>query len=119
MVSGEDFPGVVRVVADLRDDVERVTGIAPEVITGNVPAGSAPVIVGTIGRSPLIDELIADGKLDVTGIVGQWETSLEQVVTYPMPGVRQAFVIAGSDQRGTIFGAYDVSREIGVSPWYW
>ena len=35
------------------------------------------------------------------------------------PGVRRAFVIAGSDQRGTIYGAYDVSKQIGVSPWYW
>jgi hypothetical protein len=27
-------------------------------------------------------------------------------------------VITGSDQRGTIYGAYDISRLIGVSPWY-
>ena len=40
------------------------------------------------------------------------------MVEHPLPGVRRAFVIAGSDQRGTIFGAYDVSRQIGVSPWY-
>src|SRR5688572_24998072 len=31
-VSSEDHSGVVRVVGDLRADVERVTGIAPEVI---------------------------------------------------------------------------------------
>src|SRR5262249_24471314 len=43
----------------------------------------------------------------------------EQVVENPWPGVRSAFVIAGSDQRGTIYGAYDVSRQIGVSPWNW
>jgi hypothetical protein len=28
-------------------------------------------------------------------------------------------VIAGSDLRGTIYGLYDVSEQIGVSPWYW
>src|SRR5262249_18777336 len=28
-------------------------------------------------------------------------------------------VIAGSDKRGTIFGIYDVSGQIGVSPWHW
>ncbi|GAA2341564.1 glycosyl hydrolase 115 family protein [Saccharopolyspora halophila] len=119
VVSGQDFPGVQRVAGDLGADIERVTGVAPEVITGEVPAGSTPVIVGTIGRSPLIRALVDAGKLDVSGIEGKWETSLEQVVAEPLPGVRRAFVIAGSDQRGTIFGAYDVSREIGVSPWYW
>ena len=51
----------------------------------------------------------ATGKLDVTGIEGKWETSLEQVVPNPLPGVDRAFVIAGSDQRGTIYGVYDVS----------
>lgn len=119
VVSSADYPGVVRVVGDLRDDVERVTGVAPATVLDDVPAGSEPVLVGTIGTSPLIDGLVAHGKLDVTGIAGKWETSLQQVVRDPLPGVHRALVIAGSDQRGTIFGAYDVSRRIGVSPWYW
>ncbi|GAA0493598.1 hypothetical protein Ade02nite_21420 [Paractinoplanes deccanensis] len=88
-------------------------------INGTRPTGSGdPVIVGTIGKSPLIDQIIARGKLDVRGIQGKWETTVEQVVTDPLPGVRRAFVIAGSDQRGSIYGTYDVSRNIGVSPWY-
>jgi hypothetical protein len=119
VASASDHPGVVRVVGDLQADVERVTGVRPVVATDDVPAQSDVVLVGTIGRSPLIDRLVADGKLDVSAIAGRWETSLEQVVADPMPGVRRAFVIAGSDQRGTIFGAYDVSKGIGVSPWYW
>jgi Glycosyl hydrolase family 115/Gylcosyl hydrolase family 115 C-terminal domain len=119
VVSSRDYEGVTRVVGDLRDDVRRVTGIAPAVAVDEVPDGSQPVIVGTIGRSPLIDELVAAGKLEVRGIAGRWETSVEQVVRNPLPGVRKALVIAGSDQRGTIFGAYDLSKQIGVSPWYW
>ncbi|GAA5071954.1 glycosyl hydrolase 115 family protein [Thermocatellispora tengchongensis] len=122
VVSTADHKGVVRVVSDLQADVERVTGVKPEVIKADA-AAVAPrddlVIVGTIGKSPLIDRMVAGGKLDVRGIAGKWETSLEQVVHNPLPGVRRAFVIAGSDQRGTIFGAYDVSKEMGVSPWYW
>ncbi|MEW2397547.1 glycosyl hydrolase 115 family protein [Streptomyces sp. NPDC046862] len=114
VVSPEDHPGVVRVAGDLRDDIERVTGVRP----GGTVAREA-VLVGTIGRSPLIDGLIAAGKLDVTGVRGRWETSLQTVVERPMPGVERALVIAGSDPRGTIFGAYDVSYGIGVSPWYW
>lgn len=58
--------------------------------------------MGTLGHSPVIDRLVSAGRLDVRGIAGKWETSLEQVVEHPLPGVRRAFVIAGSDQRGTI-----------------
>ncbi|HKT01821.1 MAG TPA: glycosyl hydrolase 115 family protein, partial [Rugosimonospora sp.] len=106
-------------VADLRDDLGRVTGVRPALVTGALPAARDVVLIGTLGRSPLIDRLVTAGKLDVRGIAGKWETSLQQVVTDPAPGVRRALVIAGSDQRGTIYGAYDVSRSIGVSPWYW
>lgn len=114
VVSPDDHPGVVRVAGDLRADLERVTGTR----SGATIARRA-VLVGTIGRSPLIDGLVAAGKLDVTGVRGRWETSLQTVVEHPMPGVEKAFVIAGSDPRGTIFGAYDVSYGLGVSPWYW
>ncbi len=114
VVSAEDHPGVVRVAGDLRDDIERVTGVRP-----GATVAREVILVGTIGRSPLIDGLVRAGKLDVTGIAGRWETSLQTVVERPMPGVDRAFVIAGSDPRGTIFGAYDVSYGIGVSPWYW
>ncbi|MFD4971647.1 glycosyl hydrolase 115 family protein [Streptomyces sp. NPDC058424] len=114
VVSADDHPGVVRAAGDLRDDIQRVTGVRP----GHTIARNA-VLVGTIGRSPLIDGLVKSGKLDVTGVRGRWETSLQAVVDHPMPGVDRALVIAGSDPRGTIFGAYDVSYGIGVSPWYW
>ncbi|MGW2029061.1 glycosyl hydrolase 115 family protein [Streptomyces sp. NPDC001811] len=114
VVSAQDHPGVVRVGGDLRDDLARVTGVRP-----GTTIGRFPVLLGTIGRSPLIDGLIRSGKLDVTGVRGRWETSLQTVVEHPMPGVERAFVIAGSDPRGTIFGAYDVSYGIGVSPWHW
>nr|WP_285557689.1 glycosyl hydrolase 115 family protein [Streptomyces hygroscopicus] len=120
VVSAGDHPGVVRAAGDLRDDLERVTGVRPALSEDALPAGRRDIVlIGTIGRSPLIDRLVAAGKLDVTGIAGTWETSLEQVVDNPLPGIDRAFVIAGSDQRGTIYGIYDVSRGIGVSPWYW
>ncbi|MEV1289066.1 glycosyl hydrolase 115 family protein [Micromonospora sp. NPDC049679] len=118
VVSGVDHPGVVRVVHDLRADIKRVTDVEPTVWVDRIPARREIVLVGTIGRSPLIDGLVAAGKLDVTGIAGKWETSLQQVVDDPLPGVGRAFIIAGSDQRGTIFGVYETSKQIGVSPWH-
>ncbi|MGX7829523.1 glycosyl hydrolase 115 family protein [Actinokineospora sp. 24-640] len=117
LVEDGDHPGVRRVVNDLRDDIERVTGEAPAVNPPGTPR--EVVLVGTLGRSARIDQLVRGGKLDVRGVEGKWETSLQQVVDNPMPGVRRALVIAGSDQRGTVFGVYDVSRAMGVSPWYW
>ncbi|MGW0929392.1 glycosyl hydrolase 115 family protein [Streptomyces sp. NPDC002644] len=116
LVDPDDHAGVVRVAEDLRADVERVTGVKPA-----ARAGSARevVIVGTLGNSGLVDRLVESGKLDVSGIRGRWETSQQTVVERPMPGVDRALVVVGSDQRGAIFGAYDVSHGIGVSPWYW
>ncbi|TDC20938.1 glycosyl hydrolase [Streptomyces sp. 8K308] len=120
LVSSADHPGVLRAVRDLATDVERVTGRAPDISHDRAPIGHDElVIVGTIGRSPLIDQLVAAGKVDVTGIAGKWETTREQLVHNPLPGVRRAFVIAGSDQRGTIYGVYETSRQLGVSPWHW
>ena len=58
-------------------------------------------------------------KIDVSSIAGKWESFLIQVVAKPLPGVSSALVIAGSDKRGTIYGIYDLSEQIGVSPWYW
>jgi hypothetical protein len=123
VVSAEDFPGVLRAVDDLRSDLASVTGVRPaRTVLGAgaaLPAGRELVVVGTIGRSPLVDQLVSAGKLDVTGVRGAWETTVETIVENPFPGVDRAFVVAGSDQRGTIYGVYDVSRGIGVSPWCW
>ncbi len=118
-VSASDHPGVARVTRDLQADVERVTGTAPEIVVDAVPSARDVVIVGTIGRSPVVDRLIAEGKLDVTDVEGRWETSLAQVVSAPWEGVERALVLAGSDPRGTIFAAYELSRQMGVSPWYY
>ncbi|GAA4600884.1 hypothetical protein BJY16_003692 [Actinoplanes octamycinicus] len=118
VTSANDYPGVQRVAGDLRSDLGAATGVTPSAGQDAIPAGRDPIIVGTIGRSTLVDRLIAAGKLDTRGVAGKWETSLQQVVEHPLPGVRRAFVIAGSDQRGTIYGVYDVSRRIGVSPWH-
>ncbi|PCD23983.1 hypothetical protein AU210_015497 [Fusarium oxysporum f. sp. radicis-cucumerinum] len=82
-------------------------------------AGNTKIIVGTIGHSELIDKLIKDGSLDVSKIKGKWESFVSQLVKDPIKGTDQALVIAGSDPRGTIYGIYDISEQIGVSPWYW
>ncbi|ORY57807.1 uncharacterized protein BCR38DRAFT_461082 [Pseudomassariella vexata] len=82
-------------------------------------AADTVIIAGTLGHSKFIDDLVSSDKLDVSDIEGQWESFVTKIVHSPIPGCSQAVVIAGSDPRGTIFGIYDISEQIGVSPWYW
>lgn len=117
-VSADDWPGVRRAAGDLRADLERVTGGAP-VLSDRAPAGNDVVLIGTVGKSAVIDGLVARGQLDVSGIRGRWEAFQIEVVEKPLPCVARALVIAGSDKRGTIYGVYELSARIGVSPWYW
>jgi hypothetical protein len=114
-----DYAGAIRAASDLQSDIARVTGITPAVAHDKASAGSQTIIIGTVGKSTLIDQLIRSRKIDARPITGKWESFLIQVVSKPLPGVASALVIAGSDKRGTIYGIYDVSEQIGVSPWYW
>lgn len=82
-------------------------------------AADTVIIAGTLGSSKIIDDLVSRGKLDVSAIEGKWESFVSQLVESPVAGCERAVVIAGSDPRGAIFGLYDISEQIGVSPWYW
>jgi len=113
-----DF-AVRRATGDLAEDFARVTGRKPAV-ENIFPGGEKNgAIIGTLGRGGIIDRLVAENKLDVAGVRGGWESYVLQTVKNPLPGVEHALVIAGSDRRGTIFGIYQLSEMIGVSPWHW
>jgi hypothetical protein len=111
-------PALVRAVGDLQADIERVTSRKPAALY-ECPSASAVVIVGTLGKSAAIDALVAAGKLDASDLRGKWESFVITTVVQPLPGVERALVIAGSDKRGTIYGIYELSEQLGVSPWYW
>ncbi len=118
-VSDSDFPGVILAAKNLKTDVKSISDAEPALITEKNPSEKEVVIIGTIDKSNLIGQLIANKKIDISPIKGKWESFLVQVVEKPFPNVDRALVIAGSDKRGTIFGIYDLSRQIGVSPWHW
>lgn len=92
-----DWKGVRMAVENLRHDLKAVTGSA-----------NAPIVVGTIGKSKLAKKY----KLQSKKLLCKWE----QYLIFTDKG---KLVILGSDKRGTIFGIYELSRQIGVSPWYW
>ncbi|HEX3748790.1 MAG TPA: glycosyl hydrolase 115 family protein [Bryobacteraceae bacterium] len=107
-VDSADWPGVARAAVDLQADIARVTGVTPALV--HEPTANA-IVIGTIGKSALLDRMIREKKIDVAGVAGKWEAFAIQTVA-------GALVIAGSDKRGAIYGIYDVSEQIGVSPWY-
>ncbi len=116
-VDANDWPGVVRVAKDLCADVACVTGVTPA-LADNHAGSRHTVIVGTIGRSRMLDILILQKRIDVAELAGQRESSVIQVVPNALPGIESALVIAGSDKRGTIYGVYELSEQMGVSPWH-
>lgn len=118
VIAPEDFAVVTLAARNLAEDVERVTGCKPALRTNISPTTTA-VFIGTLGRSALIDGLVKEGKINVAALKNQWESFLIVTVTNPVPGVKQALVIVGSDRRGTAFGVYELSQEMGVSPWHW
>lgn len=116
----DDEPTVARIAAgDLALDVERVTGRRPGVKHTTAGLSAHAVLVGVLGRSPWLKALVDAGRLDAADVAGRWETFVIQVVADPLPGVARGLVIAGSDRRGAAYGVYELSRRIGVSPWYW
>jgi hypothetical protein len=120
LVSPEDHKGVLRAATDLQHDVLLATGTQPELLQQRKQLkGKEMIIIGTIGQSPLIDALVRSKKLDVSQVRGKWEASVTQTIDKPLPGVARALVIAGSDKRGTIYGIYELSAQLGVSPWHW
>jgi hypothetical protein len=119
VISSTDWPGVIRAFKDMQSDIGKSSSAAPEFYIDKLPSSKEIIIAGTIGKSTLIDKLVGAKKIDITDIAGKWETFLIQTVINPLPGVKKALIIAGSDKRGTIYGIYEISKQIGVSPWYW
>ncbi len=117
--SPNELSTVQRAAGDLVNDFKMVTGKEPALKSALSDLGDRAVIVGTLGHSTLIDSLVSAGILDVTQISGAWEGYTIGVYKNLTPELKEAVVIAGSDARGTIYGIYELSEQLGVSPWYW
>ena len=115
LVDPQDHRGVLRAFDNLKKDFVRVTGNSSH----QKGSGQSKIIIGTYGRSALIDSLVRKGLLDSKELAGKREKFVMTVVKQPLQGVESALVIAGSDKRGTIYGIYELSAQIGVSPWYY
>lgn len=114
----QEDEGVLMAIKSLQADFKAVTGNAPTANTQQ-PAPNIPCIIIGSPKSQTIQQLMNTGKISKKDLQGKTEKYLLQVVDKPVSGVPQALVIAGSDKRGTIYGIYELSRQMGVSPWYW
>jgi len=96
----KDWKGVLLAIENLKQDLQKVTG-----------RSDYPLVVGTLGKSAIINKLAKKKLIDTAQLKGKRE---KFIITW----VKGQLVIAGSDKRGTIYGIYELSQQIGVSPWY-
>jgi len=108
--------GIKMAITSLQHDIRQVCNNQPALLN-NIPAKRC-VIIGSY-HSAIIQKLITAGKIDKEQLINKNEKFLLQVIAKPADGVDEALVIAGSDKRGTIYGIYELSKQMGVSPWYW
>ena len=106
-----DYPGVIRAINDLQNDIDSVTGKRPELIV-NGQSSEFEIIIGTLGKSKQIDKLISSNKLDVKEIEGNWESFIIATIPNSDKKTKNSLVIVGSDKRGTIYGIYELSGAI-------
>ena len=100
--SDQDYEAVKIAVANLQADFQRV-GLS---LTAGRSAEGTSILVGTLGKNPAID------RLKLKDLKGKREKFI-------ITNVGNQIVIAGSDRRGTVYGIYELSSQLGVSPWYW
>lgn len=116
-VDSNDYFLINKAAHFLQQDIKKVTARKPEIF--HAFSGNNAIIIGSVNKSSLIKKLIADRKLDTTGFSGKWESYKIKVVDHPEGGIDKALVVMGSDRRGTAYGVFTISRQMGVSPWYW
>lgn len=101
--SQQEYEGVKIAIRNLQTDVQSVLGNSPKLLEGQ---DTTTILIGTIDRNPAI------AKLKLPDLKGKREKFI-------ISTIGKQIVIAGSDRRGTIYGIYELSRQLGVSPWYW
>jgi len=119
IIDNKDFDVVHIVAKALSDDIQSITGGQAEILVSPNACPEQAVIIGTLGHSSLIDQLVKNHKLAVDSLQGQWESFIITILDKPLPGVTKALVICGSDRRGTAFGMFELSKAMGISPWVW
>ena len=109
-LTAQEHSCVSRAVKSLQNDMLKVTGHQPNIqVVQSKEFPASAIVVGTVGSNSLIDNWVKKGVLkDLKG----------KTEKYIIKTIDNQLVIAGSDKRGTVFGIYELSKQMGVSPWY-
>ena len=110
---------ILRAAGDLQSDILKVVGQEPGIGSKITEDDSLVIVIGQLNAGGLIDEWVTQGRLDASDIRGKWESFAIEELKLPGDSEQRVLVVAGSDMRGTIYGIYQISRDIGVSPWWW
>lgn len=94
----------------LQDDIEMVTGEIPEIVHDTKSLSGNVIILSTIENNKLIEAAQLEGLYD---------SYMMRSLKSPFTNVDSALVVVGSDAMGAVYGTYDISEKIGVSPLYW
>lgn len=119
LINSDLDAGIKRAVENLRTDFGKVTGVIPSLSEQISDTNKPVVIIGTLGTNSLVDRLVKNKQIKESVLKGKNEKYIIQYVSQPVEGIKEALVIAGSDKRGTIYGIYELSKQLGVSPWYY
>ncbi len=118
--------GVKKIAGKVAADIGAVFGSAPKALTADdlsddeISKIRYPILVGTVGCN-ILTKLETAGLLSLHDVDGKREVYRHQVIGKLPGGVlfekeMTAFVIAGSDKRGTVYGLFALSEMLGVSP---
>jgi len=103
----------------LKQDIFNVTGKKPDIIHRILSPKKSVIIIGSLEKSSWIKQLVQAKKINPLTIMNKWEAYQILSLQKPFNEVGNALVIVGNDRRGTAFGIFELSRQMGVSPWYW
>lgn len=117
-IDSKDYAVVGIAAKMVADDIQRVTGQAPAMVTQTANMSAPCVVAGTLGKSGMIEATVKRMKIDVSSIRGKWEAYMVATVVNPKTKAPMLLII-GSDRRGTAFGLTSLCEAMGVSPWYW
>ncbi len=116
LIADDEDTAVKIAAANLARDFGRVCG-KDAAVSSTATSMSRPVIATTVGTRTA-EAILKKGLVDRKEIKGKREKYIITTVKNPVQGVEEALLIIGSDRRGTVYGIYELSEQIGVSPWY-
>jgi hypothetical protein len=117
-VSPDEDSTVQLAAALLQKDLLAVTGKEPAMLSAIPTQKGTAIIIGS-AQGALVRSLSREKKFRIDYLKGKWEAYTIQSIANLTSKIPHALIIAGSDRRGTAYGVMELSRQLGVSPWYW